>query len=208
MGWIESVDQTNADFAGQAPLRQSASRSRVDQAANELSAGQSLTDVFLAERERLKRIVAGMGLSASDGEDALQDVSIQALQRRDILAGKAESVRWLIKVTVNRCLIEHRRRRSFRCHAVEILKRREEIGTQSVRADGQAIAAEELEIVRETLQGLEGSLLVPLVLRYFCDLNSTEIGKILGLNQSTVRSRLREARMILAGQLMQRGIEP
>jgi RNA polymerase sigma factor (sigma-70 family) len=202
------VDQTNADFAGQAPLRQSASRSRADQAANELSAGQSLTDVFLAERDRLKRIVAGMGLSASDGEDALQDVSIQALQRRDILAGKAESVRWLIKVTVNRCLIEHRRLRSFRCHAGEVLKRREEIGTQSVRADGQAIAAEELEIVRETLQELDGSLLGPLVLRYFCALNSTEIGKILDLNQSTVRSRLREGRMILARQLMRRGIEP
>lgn len=197
MGWIESVDQTNADLAGQA-----------DQAANELSARPNLTDVFLAERERLKRIVAGMGLSASDGEDALQDVSIQALQRRDVFADKAESVRWLIKVTVNRCLMEHRRRRSFQRHAGEILRRRQEIGTQSDRIDVKAIAAEELEIVRETLQELDGSLLALLVLRYFCDLNSTEIGKVLDLNQSTVRSRLREARMILAGQLMQRGIEP
>jgi len=197
LGWIESVDQTNADLAGQA-----------DQAANELSARPNLTDVFLAERERLKRIVAGMGLSASDGEDALQDVSIQALQRRDVFADKAESVRWLIKVTVNRCLMEHRRRRSFQRHAGEILRRRQEIGTQSDRIDVKAIAAEELEIVRETLQELDGSLLALLVLRYFCDLNSTEIGKVLDLNQSTVRSRLREARMILAGQLMQRGIEP
>ena len=197
LGWIESVDQTNADLAGQA-----------DQAANELSARPNLTDVFLAERERLKRIVAGMGLSASDGEDALQDVSIQALQRRDVFADKAESVRWLIKVTVNRCPMEHRRRRSFQRHAGEILRRRQEIGTQSDRIDVKAIAAEELEIVRETLQELDGSLLALLVLRYFCDLNSTEIGKVLDLNQSTVRSRLREARMILAGQLMQRGIEP
>ncbi len=179
-----------------------------NQAANEPSAGPSLTDVFLAERERLGRIVAGMGLSASDGEDALQDVSIQALQRRDVFADKAEGVRWLIKVTVNRCLMEHRRRRSFQRHAGEILRRREEIGTQSDRMDAKAIAAEELEIVRETLQELDGSLLAPLVLRYFCDLNSTEIGKILDLNQSTVRSRLREARLILARQLTQRGIEP
>ena len=191
------MDQTNPDFAGQA-----------DQAANELSAAPSLTDVFLAERERLRRIVAGMGLNASDGEDALQDVSIQALHRQDVFADKAESVRWLIKVTVNRCLMEHRRRRSFQRHAGEILRRREEIGTQSDRMDAKAIATEELEIVRETLQKLDGSLLAPLVLRYFCDLNSTEIGKILDLNQSTVRSRLREARMILARQLVRRGIEP
>jgi len=191
------VDQTNADFAKQA-----------DWAANELSARPSLTDVFLAERERLKRIVAGMGLNASDGEDALQDVSIQALQRREAFGSKTESVRWLIKVTVNICLMEHRRRRSFQRQAGEILKRREEIGTQPARIDVKVIAVEELEIVRETLQELDGSLLAPLVLRYFCDLNSTEIGKILDLNQSTVRSRLREARMILARQLTQRGIEP
>jgi RNA polymerase sigma factor (sigma-70 family) len=190
------VDQTSADFAGQA-----------DQAANKLSARPNVTDVFLAERERLKRIVAGMGLSASDGEDVLQDVSIQALQRRDVFADKAESVRWLIKVTVNRCLMEHRRRRSFQRHAGEILRRREEISTQSDRIDVKAIIAEELEIMRETLQELDGSLLAPLVLRYFCDLNSTEIGKILDLNQSTVRSRLREVRLILAKKLMQRGIE-
>jgi len=191
------VDNTNADFAKQA-----------DQAANELSAGSSLTDVFLAERERLRRIVAGMGLSASDGEDALQDVSIQALQRQDVFADKGENVRWLIKVTINRCLMEHRRRRSFQRHAGEILRRREEIGTQSDRMDAKAIAAEELEIVRETLQKLDGLLLVPLVLRYFCDLNSTEIGRILDLNQSTVRSRLLEARLVLARQLMRRGIQP
>lgn len=191
------MDNTNADFAKQA-----------DQAANELSAGSSLTDVFLAERERLRRIVAGMGLSASDGEDALQDVSIQALQRQDVFADKGENVRWLIKVTINRCLMEHRRRRSFQRHAGEILRRREEIGTQSDRMDAKAIAAEELEIVRETLQKLDGLLLVPLVLRYFCDLNSTEIGRILDLNQSTVRSRLLEARLVLARQLMRRGIQP
>lgn len=191
------MDNTNADFAKQA-----------DQAANELSAGSSLTDVFLAERERLRRIVAGMGLSASDGEDALQDVSIQALQRQDVFADKGENVRWLIKVTINRCLMEHRRRRSFQRHAGEILRRREEIGTQSDRMDAKAIAAEELEIVRETLQKLDGLLLAPLVLRYFCDLNSTEIGRILDLNQSTVRSRLLEARLVLARQLMRRGIQP
>jgi DNA-directed RNA polymerase specialized sigma24 family protein len=62
--------------------------------------------------------------------------------------------------------------------------------------------------VRETLQKLDGSLLGPLVLRYFCDLNSTEIGQILELKQSTVRSRLREARLVLARQLMRRGVEP
>ena len=70
------------------------------------------------------------------------------------------------------------------------------------------IIAEELEIARESLRELDDSLLGPMVLGYFCDLNSKEVGKILALSPSTVRSRQREARMILARRLVERGVEP
>lgn len=104
--------------------------------------------------------------------------------------------------------MEHRRRRSFRRHAQKMLRRRAKFGAKSNRADEKAIVAEELEIVRESMQKLDDLLLGPMVLRYFCDLNSKEVGEILGLKPSTARSRLREARMILAKRLLERGIEP
>jgi len=189
------VNEKNADFVAEA-----------DQPASKRSSESSFVDVFLAELGRLKRIVAGMGLSASDAEDVLQDVSVQALKWAGKFQSRGLSVRWLIKVTVNRCLTEHRRRRCFRRRASEILKRRSETKTDSTAE--KVIVAEELEIVRESLQGLDETLLMPMVLRYFCDLNSREIGEILGLSPSTVRSRLREARMILAKQLVKRGVGP
>ena len=189
------MNEKNADFGADAY-----------QAAGEQSSKQKL-DIFLAELGRLKRIVAGLGLSAQDGEDVLQDVSIQALKQSGKYQSREDSVRWLIKVTVNRCLMEHRRRRSFRRRVCEILKRRSENKTASKRTDEKVIVAEELEIVRESLQELDNSLLGPIVLRYFCDLNSKEVGQILGLKPSTVRSRLREARMILAERLLKRGVE-
>lgn len=153
------------------------------------------------------------GIDASDGEDVLQDVSIRALKKhrsssQTALPSREDDVRWLIKVTVNRCLMEHRRRRTFRRHAREILKRRQETKTASKPVDEKAIVAEELEIVRESLQKLDDSLLAPMVLRYICDLNSKEIGEILALSPSTVRSRLREARINLAKRLLERGVEP
>ena len=189
------MNEINPDFAAKAA-----------QAAGEQSSKSKL-DIFLAELGRLKRIVASFGLSASDGEDVLQDVSIQALKNSGKCRNREDVVRWLIKVTVNRCLMEHRRRRSFRRHTREILRRRAEIETSSNSADNKAIVAEELEIVRENLQKLDDSLLGPVVLRYFCDFNSKDVGQILGLNPSTVRSRLREARMILARRLLERGVE-
>ena len=180
----------------------------MDHAANERLEESSLMDVFSAELGRLKRIIAGMGLSASDGEDVLQDVSIKALKQTRAFESPEDGMRWLIKVTVNRCLMEHRRRRTFRRHADEILKRRLETKTASKQTDEKAIIVEEIEIVREILQKLDDSLLTPTVLRYFCDLNSKEVGEILALSPSTVRSRLREARLILAKRLLERGVEP
>ena len=64
------MNEINADFAAEA-----------DQAAGKRSSESNIVDIFLAEFERLKRIIAGMGLSASDGEDVLQDVAMQALKQ-------------------------------------------------------------------------------------------------------------------------------
>jgi RNA polymerase sigma-70 factor (ECF subfamily) len=190
------VNEKNADFEAEA-----------DHAASERSSEANFVDIFSAEMGRLKRIIAGMGLGASDAEDVLQDVVIQALRRAGKCQTKEDSIRWLIKVTVNRCLMEHRRRRSFCRRAPEILKRRSETNTHLTGTDEKAIVAEELEMVRNSLQELDESLLTPVVLRYFCDLNSRQVGRILALSPSTVRSRLREARMILAKRLVERGIE-
>jgi len=181
---------------------------RLKQRASEKSSKLKLMDVFYAELGRLKRIAAGFGLSASDGEDVLQDVSIKVLERSGENRTHQEYIRWLTKVTVNRCLTEHRRRRSYHRQTHEILKRRAELKTKPNRTDEKVINAEELEIVRENLQKIDGALLAPVVLRYFCDLNSSQIGEILGLKASTVRSRLREGRMILAKRLLERGVGP
>ena len=191
------VNTITADFAVE-----------MDHATSERGSESNLMDVFSAELHRLKRIIAGMGLSVSDGEDVLQDVSIKALKQTRTLKSPEDDIQWLIKVTVNRCLMEHRRRRTFSRHAQEILKRRQQVKTTSWATDEKVIIVEELEIVRENLQKLDDSLLAPMVLRYFCDFNSKEIGEILALSPSTVRSRLREARMILAKGLIERGVEP
>jgi RNA polymerase sigma-70 factor (ECF subfamily) len=174
----------------------------------ERSSKRGFFDIFLSELARLKRIVAGMGLGVSDAEDILQDVSIKVLKQAPKYETAEEATRWLIKVTVNRCIMEHRRRQRFRRRAGEILKRRTEAKTNVAKPDDEAIAGEELEIVRETLQELDESLLTAMVLRYFSNLNSGEIGEILGLTASTIRSRLCQGRMILAKRLIERGVEP
>jgi len=162
-------------------------------------------DILLAEKPRLLRIAAGMGVGPATAEDVFQDVSVKVIEKGPSFPSRQDCIRWLVKVTVNRCLVEHRRRRTFLGLAAKILKRRRQ--AQQSAAVTHAAAAEELALVRQGLADLDGPLLAPLVLRYFCDLDATEIGRILGLKPSTVRSRLREARLSLARTLTKKGIE-
>jgi RNA polymerase sigma-70 factor (ECF subfamily) len=168
-----------------------------------------LLSVFLRERDRLRRIAAGMGMDSADAEDVLQDVSIQVLKYADQFEQENVMVRWLVRTTVNHCLTEHRRR--FRRRASRILLRRPDLG-QVLGGDrdtpDRVGLSEELEVVRRLLVELDPSLLLIVVLRYFCDLDSKAIGEMIEMNASTVRARLREARLWLAGKLIQRGIEP
>ena len=165
-----------------------------------------LVEIFLGEQSRLKRIVAGMGLNAPDAEDVLQSVSIKAMRQKIKFETMQDGFKWLVKVTVNECLAEHRRRKSFQKNVNEILEQKSQ--TQQDSAAKNAIAAEELEIVRESVKKLDENFLGPIVLYYFCDMNSNEISEILEQNPSTIRGRLRDARMILAKTLMERGVEP
>jgi RNA polymerase sigma-70 factor (ECF subfamily) len=168
-----------------------------------------LMDVFLRERDRLLRIAAGMGMARVDADDVLQDVSVQVLKNTVPFDQETVMTRWLITTTVNRCMTEHRRR--FRHSASRILKRRPDMA-EGLAGDDRGVdrvgLSEELELVRRTLAELDPSLLLAVVLRYFCDMKSQEIAETLEWNASTVRGRLREARMILAGKLLQKGIEP
>ena len=61
------------------------------------------------------------------------------------------------------------------------------------------------ELVRRAHDCLDVGLRSILVLRYFSDFDSKEIGRILGLSDSTVRSRLRAGRTKLAFQLRRMG---
>ena len=180
----------------------------LDAAANDAPA-DNLAAVFPDALPRLKRVVAGIGFCPADADDILQDVLLEVSQRTGQYRGPEQVERWLLRVTVNRCLLEYRRRSRFRRAGAEILRRRQvQQSAGSPTGTATADQAEEIELIRETLRELDGPLAAPLVLRYFCDYNATEIGDILNLPPATVRSRLRTARMLLAERLTKRGLAP
>ncbi len=149
-----------------------------------------------------------MGLGAEEGEDILQDVYLEAIRRPPKHCGAEEAGRWLIRVTINRCLLEFRQKRRYQRAANEVLKQRTELKQAPLEPDKKVIRTEEIEAMRHCLSEMDDSLQVPLVMKYFCELNSNEIGEILELKPGTVRKRLCEGRTILAETLLRKGIKP
>jgi RNA polymerase sigma-70 factor (ECF subfamily) len=112
--------------------------------------------------------------------------------------------RWLIRVTVNRCRLEHRRTGRWRKAfggLTRIFDRHRQNGSvaESVERD------EERTQIRQALHLLDTDARTLLVLRYFAEFDSTEIGRILNVNEATVRGRLRNARQKLAEELRRTG---
>ena len=152
----------------------------------------------------LAGLACALGVDAAGAEDVLQDVYLAAHQKQPCRADPAGLRRWLYRVCVNRCNLEHRRR----TRRSRIMRRVHEASTTSAQAEDASQAAcrqEEQERVRRALDGLEPALRSVLVLRYFAELDSKEIGRILDLPDSTVRSRLRTARSRLALALREIG---
>jgi len=163
-----------------------------------------LAEVFLAETALLRKVVAGLGLRGGDIDDVLQTVSAKCLNHATTFGNWAQCRRWLIRVTTNECITEYRRTRRTRRHATDIVARRRPAAPGPIE---MAISAEQIEAVQRALDDLDDALLRPLVLRYFADLSSAEIGEILEMPAATVRAALRQGRLALAQALMKRGIE-
>jgi len=145
----------------------------------------------------LARLACALGLDATRAGDVLQDVYLAALQKQPCRADPADLKRWLYRVCVNRCNLEHRRR----TRRGRLMRRVYGAAADPGQAEDAAQAAcrqEERQRVRRALDRLEPALRSVLVLRYFAELDSHEIGRILEVPDSTVRSRLRTARNRLA----------
>jgi RNA polymerase sigma-70 factor (ECF subfamily) len=161
--------------------------------------------VWQQARPALARVVAALGWAGA-ADDILQDVYVTAIKGAAGKLKAAELRRWLFRVTINHCRTEHRRRqREFRARGRLAARLARLGGPQD--AGHEIEKQRELELVRRALAGLEHDIRVPLVLRYFLEMDSGEIGRTLELNGSTVRSRLRTGRLALAAALRKAGYD-
>jgi len=163
-----------------------------------------LPSVWDKSAPALARLVCALGIESGRAEDILQDVYLTAWRKCPQHVGQDELKRWVFRVAVNRCNLEHRRRSWWKKIRNGLTRFAGNSSGESDPAD-QAERVEEQELIRQCLETLEPRLRTVLVLRFFAEFDSQEIGKMLDLPDLTVRSQLRKARQQLARELKRAG---
>jgi RNA polymerase sigma-70 factor (ECF subfamily) len=135
--------------------------------------------------------------SRADAEEAVQEAFLRAWRFRASLGTGANLQAWLYRVVVNTCCSKLRQEIPHR-------DRRSDAGQLDGLASSAASPEEavwQAEVSRDVLQAMDDlplHLRVTVVLRYYADLSEREIAIAIGRRPGTVKSRLHEARRLLA----------
>jgi RNA polymerase sigma-70 factor (ECF subfamily) len=178
-------------------------------------ATENLAAAWEELRPELSRLVRALGVGSANADDILQEVYLTAREKcpralksplslRERARVREDLRKWLIRVTVNRCRLEHRRTGRWRRVFTALTHLFDRRGPNATAAESLSRDAERQQ-VRQALQSLDVNTRLLLVLRYFADFDSNEIGRILQLPEATVRGRLCRARQKLADRLRQTG---
>ena len=128
-----------------------------------------------------------------DAEEAVQEAFLRAWRFRASLAVGSDVRPWLYRVVVNTCNSKLRQeipRRERQAAGQDLT------GVSSIEDIPTQIALS--QDLRRALQDLPSHLRIVVVLRYYADLSEREIAIAIGRRQGTVKSRLHEARRLLA----------
>ncbi len=142
-------------------------------------------------------------LGSREVEDLVQDVFIKILKKIRGFEGRAALFTWIYEIAVNHCRDELRRRKRRRWFSLHEMPQEalEQIPLDEISASEQIEAGEVRSQLRRALNQLTPKYRELVVLRDLEGLSYEEVAKISGLEEKLVKSRLHQARQILAGKM-------
>ena len=146
----------------------------------------------------LYRVAFSVLRNAADAEDAVQEAFLRVLRHRDTLDEIRDQRVWLVRIVWN-IVLDRKRRAKTRPETDDISV----LPATGLSADERAAAAQHHAQILELVDRLPSKERQVLVLSAFEELNSVEIAEVLGITESSVRSRLFRARNLMA-DLLQR----
>jgi RNA polymerase sigma-70 factor (ECF subfamily) len=142
-------------------------------------------------------------IGSRDVEDLVQDIFIKILRRIRAFEGRSSLFTWIYEIAANHCRDELRRRKRRRWFSLQSLPQEtmEQITTVDETISDEMEAGELRRHLRQALNELDPKYRELVVLRDLEGLSYEEIAKISGIAVKLVKSRLHQARQLLAEKM-------
>jgi RNA polymerase sigma-70 factor (ECF subfamily) len=148
----------------------------------------------------LYRVAYSVLRNSADAEDAVQEAFMRVLRHRDTLSEVRDQRVWLIRIVWN-IVLDRKRRSKTRPETDDVTELARVLPAGGLSAEQRAAAAEHHAHVLACVEQLPAKEREVLMLSAFEELNSVEIASVVGITESSVRSRLFRARNLMAGLL-------
>ena len=148
----------------------------------------------------LYRVAFSVLRNAADAEDAVQEAFLRVVRHRDTLNDVRDHRVWLIRIVWN-IVLDRKRRAKTRPETDDVAELARVLPSTGLSAEEVAAAAQHHAHVLACVEKLPTKEREVLVLSAFEELSSVEIAAVLGITESSVRSRLFRARNLIAGLL-------
>ncbi len=175
-------------------------KSAVDDNARQHAEEQALAALVEEYATTLYRVAFSVLRNAADAEDAVQEAFLRVLRHRARLNEVRDRRVWLIRIVWN-IVLDRKRRAKTRPETDDVSELARVLPASGLSADERAMAAQHHTHVLRCVDQLPAKERQVLVLSAFEELSSVEIASVLGITESSVRSRLFRARNLMAGLL-------
>src|SRR5208337_2540021 len=190
------MSASQAVFAGWMEIPNSAVTDEARTQAEEATVAAMVTQYAGA----LYRVAYSVLRNPADAEDAVQEAFLRVLRHRDTLDEVRDRRVWLIRIVWN-IVLDRKRRAKTRPETDDVAELARVLPSDGLTAEQIASAAQHHAHVLACIDQLPAKERQVLMLSAFEELSSVEIASVLGITESSVRSRLFRARNLVAGLL-------
>jgi RNA polymerase sigma-70 factor (ECF subfamily) len=148
----------------------------------------------------LYRVAYSVLRNSADAEDVVQEAFLRVLRHRQTLGEVRDHRVWLIRIVWN-IVLDRKRRAKTRPETDDVVELARVLPSKGLSAEEIAAAAQHHAHVLACVDRLPTKERQVLMLSAFEELTSVEISAVLGITESSVRSRLFRARNLMAGLL-------
>jgi RNA polymerase sigma-70 factor, ECF subfamily len=145
----------------------------------------------------LYRVAFSVLRNPADSEDAVQEAFLRVLRHRHTLHEVRDHRVWLIRIVWN-VVLDRKRRAKTRPETDDVADLARVLPSSGLSAEEIAAAAQHHAHVLACVEKLPPKEREVLLLSAFEELSSVEIASVLGITESSVRSRLFRARNLMA----------